>query len=267
MEKKVKAIRIGDKLMLFIDGKKQTVSRKIAPEAFDEAVKYIKEENHDKLRSMFSNVNEKITEYAKGIFKIVGNNVYAKGEEHTPAPKLVARKLFEMMQLKENPQPLRLLNKKMHRNGNGVVAGMDIFSKMNDIPMTTKGNLVLKVGMDKEQLIDILQTHGTVVGSPLRSNQIYGGNIQHDLPVVGFEFEEKENYVYCLVDPSDIVAYFNGNIRVSRYRLLKKYKREVKPVVNVPFEELYDVSFDIWDERNSNKSNKAKKGKVVNEIQ
>jgi hypothetical protein len=257
MNNSVKAIRIGDKLMLFIDGKKQTISRKIAPEAFDKAVEYIKAGKQEELKNMFGDVNTKIADYAKGIFKIVGNNVYAQGESE-PAPKLVARKMFEMMQSGMSPEPLKLLNKKMHRNGKGVAAGMDIFSKMDNIPMTTKGNLVLKVGMSRDELKHLLQTHGTVVGSPKNSQ---GANVQHDLPVVGFDYEEKGEYVYCLVDPSDIIAFFNGNIRVGRYKILQNYTYEDKSVVNVPLEDLFDLSFDIWEEKGQ------AKGRLMNKVE
>lgn len=260
MSVEVKAVRLGDRLMLFINGKKQTVSRKVAPEAFDKAVKLIKEKKHEEIVSMFSDVNKKVGDYAKGIFKIVGNKVFAKGE-NVPAPKLVARKLFEMMNENINPKPLKVLNKKMHRNGNGVAAGMDIFSKMNSIPMTEYGNLVLKVGFTKEQINHTLETKGVVVGSPLGTNP----PIQHDLPVVGYDFKEKDEYVYCLVDPSDIIAFFNGNIRVGRYKILLNYDIEDSSVINVPLEELYDLSFDMWDKQQ--KSSSFKKGELVNQIQ
>lgn len=245
--------------MLFIDGKKQTISRSVAPEAFDKAVELIKEQKQEELRTMFCDVNTKIAEYAKGIFKIVGNNVYANGETE-PAPKLVARKMFEMMQTGLSPEPLKLLNKKMHRNGKGVAAGMDIFSKMDNIPMTTKGNLVLRVGMKKSELNNLLKNYGTVVGAPLKSQ---GGNVQHDLPVVGYEFQEKNEFVFCLVDPSDIIAYFNGNIRVGRYKILHNFTYEEKSVVEIPLEDLYDLSFDIWEEK---QIGTTEKGRIVNPV-
>lgn len=257
MSVEVKVVRLGDKLMLFINGKKQTISRKIAPDSFDKAIKLVKEKKYEEIASMFSNVNERVKRYAKGIFKIEGNKVYAKGQEHIPAPKLVARKLFEMMNLNLNPTPLKYLNKKMYRNGKGIAAGMDIFSKINNIPMTENGNLVIKVGFTTEQLNHTLANKGTVVGSPLGIT-----SIQHDLPVVGYDFEDKDEYVYCLVDPSDIIAYFNGNIRVGRYKILQKYEHKEKPVINVPLEELYDISFGLWDKQES-KSN----SKTVNKVQ
>jgi len=245
MDNSVKAVRVGDKIMVFIDGKRQTISRKIAPEAFDKAVELIKSKDTDRLREMFTDVTKKITEYAKGIFTIKGNNVYANGETE-PAPKLVARKMFEMMQLEVNPQPLAFLNKKMQRNGKGVASGMEIFAKLDDIPMTTNGNLVLKVGMDNEQLKELLKTQGTVVGSPLNAGQTK--SIQHDLPVCDLNEKELFDFVYCLVDPSDILAFYNGNIRVGRYKLLLDFQYVKSPVITIPLEELYDISFGLWSE-------------------
>ena len=246
MDESVKAVRIGDKVMLFIDGKRSTVSQKVAPEAFEKVVELIKNKDTKGIRNMFSGVNEKIKSYAKGIFTIKGNNVYATGSTE-PAPKLVARKMFEMMQVEANPKPLDFLNKKMQRNGKGVAAGMEIFAKLDEIPMTTWGNLVLRVGVDEETINNTLRTQGVVVGNPLNANN-RGGGIQHDLPVCDFAEREIYNFVYCLVDPSDILAFYNGNIRVGRYKILIDFKYEKTPVIKVPLEELYDISFSLWCE-------------------
>lgn len=246
----VKAVRIGDKLILFINGKRTTVSRKVAPEAFDKAVELIKAKDEQKLASMFSGVNEKITEYAKGIFEIKGNNVYALGEG-TPAPKLVARKMFEMMNTNQSPKPLSYLNKKMQRNGKGVASGMEVFAKLDDIPMTTRGNLVLKVSITQEQLDNALQK-GCVVGTPRGANAT-GTQSNYDLPVQRYESDDELLTVHCLVDPSDIQAFYLDTIRVGRFKILKNFTYEKSPIIEVPLEELYDIAFDIWSEHTNKK--------------
>jgi len=258
MSNNVKAVRTGDKIMLFINGKRTTLSRKVAPEAFDRAVKYIKEKDTEALANMFSNVNEKITEYAKGIFEIKDNNVYAIGED-TPTPKLVARTMFEMMSSNENPEPLLFLNKKMNRNQKGVASGMEVFAKLNNIPMTKKGNLVLKISIDKEKLNDAIKKHGIIIGGP-RSSQGYNGGVNYDLPVNNISelYDEEMVSIHCLVDPSDIVAFFENTIRVCRFKVLENFIiDENKAIIEVPHEELYNIAFDIWEEHKNIKIPKA----------
>lgn len=255
VDENVKAVRIGDRIILFIDGKRQTIARKVAPEAFASAVKFIEEKDTDSIRKMFSNVTEKISKYAQDIFTIKGNDIFAKGS-NIPAPKLVARKLFEMMQVDASPKPLLNLDNKMKRNNKGIASGMEVFAKLDGIPMTECGNLVLKVGMSNEDLDKVLQKYGTVVGSPLNSND--NSSVQHDLPICNFEEREIYDFVYCLVDPADIMAFieYNGEIRVGRYKILLDFKFENKPVINVPLEKLYDISYNIWNE-NQSKINKS----------
>ena len=60
MSKDLKAIRIGEKIIVFVDGKRQVINKSNSPETFDIIVEYIKNNETEKIKSLFSSFDDNI---------------------------------------------------------------------------------------------------------------------------------------------------------------------------------------------------------------
>ncbi len=52
----ISAVRLGDKLIIFLNGQRQVISKSMSPEIFDTVVNYIERNEVDKISNIFDNL-------------------------------------------------------------------------------------------------------------------------------------------------------------------------------------------------------------------
>lgn len=246
----VKAIRVGDKLIIFINGKRQVVSKGVSPETFDRVCEFMNNNDTESIISIFDDFEGKITQYLQGYFRIENGLVFLSGKDKVHSfSKLIVRKASEFMTLKESPLFIQKMANKIRHVSNGVELGVKIFSDMENIVLTKNGNFVIKTYIDLRK--------NKVIGSPIDFNNEgvrEGRRNDYSIPVITKlkkEFlEEREietNNV--LISPFDIISFGEGEIHVSRYKVINDFQIEKNGLVEMPKEDLYDISYQLYLEK------------------
>lgn len=235
---KVKAIRVGDKIIVFIEGKRQTISKSVSPEIFDVVLNYIRNNQTDKISEVFNSFDDKICEYLKDFFKVKNGLLYNEEDNKKLVySKLIIRKAVEMMSLKISPLPLKRLSEKIEYKENISENGIEAFKKVEKLTITEEGNLIFYTNFltDKGKK----EMANTLYGSPIDIN----GNNQN-----GYSLTiSRENDTKVLVSPFDIISFTDHSINVSRFKVLDNKKID-DCIVVIKNEKLFDMSFDIFKE-------------------
>ena len=169
--------------------------------------------------------------------------------------KLLVRKATEMMSNEVDVKPLYELSKKIFFASKDVSTNANIlFNELSVVGITKNGNLLLPLSSSEK-------CNGQVVGMPLsvsntneKIERVVKGNT---LSLLLHKKDNKQKVTnYALISPFDIVSFSNGNsseIAISRYKIYDKGDFEtLKGIVEVPNENLFDISYNIFEEKFKN---------------
>lgn len=247
----VKAIRVGDKLIIFIDGKRQVISKGVSPETFEKVCSFMANNDTESIVNIFDNFEQKIKDYLKDYFRIEENQIYLSGKSETHNySKLIIRKASEFMTLKENPIPIQKMANKIRHVSNGVDLGVKIFSEMDNIVLTKNGNFIIKTytTLNNEK----------VIGNPINFNNAgnregyrndYSISIITKVKKEFLEENEEVKIVDVLISPFDITSFGEGEIHVSRYKVVDNFNVAENGLIEIPNEELFDISYELYLEK------------------
>lgn len=240
-ENNIKAIRVGDKIMIFINGEKKTISQKISPEIFNVILEYIKNNQQEKIGEVFNNFDNKISNYLGNLFDIKNNSIFFKDtDKEVLYSKLILRKALELLAMNESPEPLIKLSNKIKIKQKFEDKGTKIFQNIKNLIITKNGNLIFHTKLDNNKQL-------TFFGSPINFEE---RTLSYKLPVV-FNYEVEEPNTYILINPFDITSFEYTSINVSRYKVLRNFDFENKVVVDIKNEEVFDIPYEIFLLKNS----------------
>jgi len=238
-EEGIKVIRVGDKIIVFAEGKRQTISKSVSPEIFNVVLGYVRNNQTDKISEVFNSFDDKLCKYLKDFFKIKNGLLYnEENNKQLVYSKLIVRKAVEMMATKISPLPLKKLSEKIEFKENISENGIEVFKKVEKLTITEEGNLIFYTNLlsdkGKETMKDCL------FGSPI---DVQNSNNQN-----GYSLTiSKENNTKVLVNPFDIISFTEHSINVSRFKVLDNKKID-DCIVTIKNEKLFDLSFDIFRE-------------------
>ena len=66
----VSAVRLGDKLIIFLNGERQVISKNMSPEIFDIVCGYIKNNDTQKIANIFDNFEDKLSKFVSKYFDL-----------------------------------------------------------------------------------------------------------------------------------------------------------------------------------------------------
>ena len=91
----VKAIRVGDKIIVFINGKRETITKNVSPEVFEMVLGFIKNDEKNKILNLFSSLESSLDNYLEELAhvkewidkKTIGRILHFKSEwgEYMPS--------------------------------------------------------------------------------------------------------------------------------------------------------------------------------------
>ena len=247
MSKDLKAIRIGEKIIVFVDGKRQVINKSNSPETFDIIVEYIKNNETEKIKSLFSSFDDNILNYLKNVFIIKDKVLYFKGKEKKEIrfSKIVLRKAIEFYSLGVSSVSLLKFAKKIERNsGSFSLTGNNFFSKIDKFSITKNGNLVLNVNFENETIVKRL------VGSPLSVDQ---RGISFNLSTKN---ENNSEMKQVLISPYDIYGFNTDSLVVTRYKILNEEEMRGENLITIKNEDLFEISYNILEEFNKKETSK-----------
>ena len=247
MSKDLKAIRIGEKIIVFVDGKRQVINKSNSPETFDIIVEYIKNNETEKIKSLFSSFDESILGYLKNVFIIKDKVLYFKGKEKKEIrfSKIVLRKAIEFYSLGVSSVSLLKFAKKLERNSTSFsFTGENFFSKIDKFSITKNGNLILNVNFEKEEIIKRL------VGSPLVEGE---RTINFNLSTKN---ENNSEMKQVLISPYDIYGFNTDSLVVTRYKILNEEEMRGENLITIKNEDLFEISYNILEEFNKKETSK-----------
>jgi hypothetical protein len=240
-ESNIKAIRVGDKIMVFINGEKKTISQKISPEIFNVILDYIKNNQQERIGEVFNNFDSRISNYLGNSFDIKNNSIFFKGtDKEVLYSKLILRKALELLAMNESPEPLIKLSNKIKTKQKFEDKGAKIFQNTKNLIITKNGNLIFHTKLSNK-------SHLTSFGSPIN---IEGHSPSYKMQVV-FNYEVEEPDTYILINPFDITSFEYTAINVSRFKVLKNVDIQNKTVVDIKNEEVFDIPYEIFLLKNS----------------
>jgi len=255
-EQNISAVRLGDKLIIFLNGQRQVVSKTMSPEIFDIVCGYIEKNDTQKIANIFDNFEDKLSKFVSKYFELEEGkmkDVFHKEPNHFS--KLLVRKATEMMSNEVDVKPLYELSKKIFFASKDVSTNANIlFNELSVVGITKNGNLLLPLSSSEK-------CNGQVVGMPLsvsntneKIERVVKGNT---LSLLLHKKDNKQKVTnYALISPFDIVSFSNGNsseIAISRYKIYDKGDFEtLKGIVEVPNENLFDISYNIFEEKFKN---------------
>lgn len=250
----VSAIKLGGKIMVFVNGKKQTISKDKSPKFFNIIHKHIIDNNTQEILNLFDNFENKLFDYIKKYFKIENGNVIdCFHNEPNKFSKLLIRKGVEIMSTKEDVEPLYKLSKKIFFSSIDVSEEYyNVFKEIKEIGLTKQGNLLLPITL-KEEEEGILKK---VIGEPIRISKLENGDIirkKNDNNSLSLNLISKQSIdeikFYALINPFDIISFTMKNqIYVSRFKVYKKEEiKNIKRIVEIKNEKLFEISYDIFE--------------------
>jgi len=237
----IKVIRVGDKIMVFINGEKQIISRSISPETFDLVCDYISNNETDKIISIFDNIEDKIDNFLKGYFYVENSAIYHNGEKHNFS-SLIIRKSTELLSITNDAKPIyEMANKTMLSSESISEKGNIFFKNASKILLTENGNLILPTPT-KMEISD------SVIGKPYAlSNEgiRIGGGTNYSI-LVSSEKSQKEVNSFVLINPFDINSFNDFEIFVKRYKVLDNIDINHKGLVKIENEFLFDLPYTLF---------------------
>jgi len=242
MTENIKAIRVGDKIMIFINGEKKTISQKVSPEIFNVVLDYIKNNEQQRIGEIFNNFDNRISNYLGGLFDIKNQSIYFKNtDQEVIYSKLILRKALELLAINESPEPLIKLSNKIKTKQKLEDKGVKIFQNIKNLIITKNGNLIFHTKIEK-------LNQKTFFGSPINYNDRFNNSFK--LKVV-FDYEVEEPNCYILINPFDILSFEYSSINVSRFKVLKNVEIKDKVVIDIKNEEVFDIPYEIFLLKNS----------------
>lgn len=249
----VSAIKLGGKIMVFVNGKKQTISKEKSPEFFDIIHKHIIDNNTQEILNLFDNFEDKLFDYIKKYFKIENGNVidYFHNKPNNFS-KLIIRKGVELMSTGEDVKPLYKLSKKIFFSSIDVSEDYyNLFKEVKEIGLTKQGNLLLPITLEEEEISK------KVIGEPIRISKLENGDIirvKSNITYLSLNLISKQSIdeikFYALINPFDIISFtMKNHIYVSRFKVYKKEEiNDIKGVVEIKNEKLFEISYDIFED-------------------
>jgi len=240
--------------MVFVNGKKQTISKEKSPEFFDIIHKYIIDNNTQEILNLFDNFEDKLFDYIKKYFKIENGNVIdCFHNKPNNFSKLLIRKGIELMSTGEDVKPLYKLSKKIFFSSIDVSEGYyNLFKEVKEIGLTKQGNLLLPITLKEEEEIS-----KKVIGEPIRISKLENGDIirvknnntSFSLSLISKQSIDEIKF-YALINPFDIISFTMKNqIYVSRFKVYKKEEiKNIKGIVEIKNEKLFEISYDIFED-------------------
>lgn len=242
-ENNIKAIRVGDKIMIFINGEKKTISQKVSPEIFNVILDYIKNNQQERIGEVFSNFDNRISNYLGNLFDIKNNSIFFKGtDKEVLYSKLILRKALELLAKNESPEPLIKLSNKIKTKQKFEDKGTKIFQNIKSLIITKNGNLIFHTKLSNK-------SHFTSFGSPI---SFEGHSPSFKLQVV-FDYKVEEPDTYILINPFDITSFEYTSLNVSRFKVLENIDISDKVIVDIKNEEVFDIPYEIFLLKNSKK--------------
>jgi hypothetical protein len=243
IESNVKAIRVGDKIMVFINGDKKTISQKVSPEIFNVILEYIKNNQQERIGEVFNNFDDRIETYLGNSFDIKNNSIFFKGtDKEVLYSKLILRKALELLAMNESPEPLIKLSNKIKTKQKFEDKGTKIFQNIKNLIITKNGNLIFHTKLN-------FKSNLTSFGSPIN---VLNGRYSNSYKIqVVFNYEVEEPDTYILINPFDITSFEYTSINVSRIKVLKNIDIKNKTVVDIKNEEVFDIPYEIFLLKNS----------------
>jgi hypothetical protein len=241
MTENIKAIRVGDKIMIFINGEKKTISQKVSPEIFNVVLDYIKNNEQQRIGEIFNNFDNRISNYLGGLFDIKNQSIYFKDtDQEVIYSKLILRKALELLTINESPEPLIKLSNKIKTKQKLEDKGVKIFQNIKHLIITKNGNLIFHTKIENSN-------NKTFFGNPININSI---NTSFKIKVV-FDYDFEEPNCYILINPFDILSFEYSSINVSRFKVLKNVEIKDKVVIDIKSEEVFDIPYEIFLLKNS----------------
>jgi hypothetical protein len=232
----LKAIRVGDKIIVFINGKRETITKNVSPEVFEMVLGFIKNDEKNKILNLFSSLENSLDDYLEKIFNVKNGFLYNKSKDKVVYSKIIIRKAVQLMGMNIEPTPLLKLANKLEFKNNISDNGISLFKKLNKLIITEEGNLILHSNMNS---LDITDTD-EVIGCPI--NLTKGSHSD----LYSININEKEANSLILINPFDISSFTSNSINVSRFKVIdKKVEGELKPIMKIENEELFDISYNI----------------------
>jgi len=249
----ISAVRLGDKLIIFVDGQRQVISKSMSPEIFDRVCGYIERGEVNKISDIFDNFEDKLSKYLQDHFELEEGKL--KDNFHNSPnhfSKLLIRKGTELMSENAETKPLFLLSKKImftsDLNDNGL------FDSLSYIGLTKNGNLLLPLKNDEVEVSD------KVFGSPIcitKDNETHlKRSPKHNTISIELASNKPKDefLIYALINPFDIVSFGKSNINVSRYKAYKKGDLNLENgITDIENERLFDISYNIYENKFKNK--------------
>lgn len=250
----VSAIKLGGKIMVFVNGKKQTISKDKSPEFFNIIHKHIIDNNTQEILNLFDDFENKLFDYIKKYFKVENGDVIdCFHNEPNKFSKLLIRKGIEIMSTGEDVEPLYKLSKKIFFSSIDVSEQYyNLFKEVKEIGLTKQGNLLLPITLSEEE-----EVTKKVIGEPIKVSKSEKGDIRRDkynITSLSLNLISKESIdevkFYALINPFDILSFTMKNqIYVSRFKVYKKEEiNNIKGVVEIKNEKLFEISYDIFED-------------------
>lgn len=240
--------------MVFVNGKKQTISKVKSPEFFDIIHKHIIDNNTQEILNIFDNFENKLFDYIKKYFKVENGDVIdCFHNEPNKFSKLIIRKGVEIMSTGEDVEPLYKLSKKIFFSSIDVSEQYyNLFKEVKEIGLTKQGNLLLPITLSEEE-----EVTKKVIGEPIKVSKLEKGDIIRNtygntslsLNLISKESIDEIKF-YALINPFDIISFTMKNqIYVSRFKVYKKEEiNNIKGVVEIKNEKLFEISYDIFED-------------------
>ena len=258
--KNVSAIRLGDKLIIFINGKRQVISKSVSPETFDIVCEYISKNEVEKISNIFNDFQNNLSEYLKEFFEIeegsLKDNFHNKPHHFS---KLLIRKGTELLSLKGDVKPLYKLSKKIFfASENMAEETHQLFNEITSIGLTKEGNLLLPITSFEEGSYENLRGDLGVVGMPIKIRNNEENTIRlKSASALSLNLHKKnhkqELKKFALINPFDIYSFTTEKIYISRYKIYDKSEIEnIKGIVEIKNEKLFDISYNIFEKNYKN---------------
>lgn len=247
----VSAVRLGDKLIIFVDGKRQVISQSMSPEIFDNVCGYVENGDTDKIVGLFDNFEHNLSSYIKEFFILeegVVKDTFHNQNHHFS--KIIIRKASEIMSKNLDVKPLFNMSKKLFYASQNISNEADIvFNQLSVVGLTKEGNLLLPLSTKETQE----ELKKGVIGNPINIQdnvRTRGANRTYSLGLHK-KSNAEEVCAYALISPFDIVGFQPNSINVTRYRVYSKGEFDnLKGIVEIQNEKLFDIAYTIYEKNN-----------------
>ena len=253
----ISAVRLGEKLIIFLNGQRQVISKSMSPEIFDTVVGYIEKNEVDKISDIFDNFEDKLSKYLQEYFELEEGKL--KDNFHN-APnhfsKLLIRKGTQLMKDNLEAKPLFQLSKKiLFTSDLGEEKSNNFFNNLSFVGLTEKGNLLLPLTSNYKN------NEEGVIGNPVSLKKNDDGKFVRikTNSTLSLTLQDKlktsQSYFYALISPFDIMGFKKNEIDVTRYKVYSKEEFDnmnIKGVINIPNENLFDISYKIFENKFKN---------------